>query len=155
MAAIDVLKTSALFKAISDADLHRLAGSCQLRSAIVGEVLFNEGEKSSSLFLIQGGTVGIGKMGSGGDEAVTHVGAGSHFGEMGMLESNVKRSATATVQEATQLLEIPYEAIDSMVQSSPQAGMIFYKNLASNLAGRIRRTTEDLTGLRGLRLRSL
>jgi len=155
MPAIDVLKSSPLFKGVSEMDLQTLASACQMKSTIVGEVLFHEGEKSSSLFLIQSGTVGIGKMASGGDEAVTHVGAGSHFGEMGMLESNVKRSATATVQEPTQLLEVPYSAIETLVQKSPQAGMLFYKNLASNLAGRIRKTTEDLTGLRGLRLRSL
>jgi CRP-like cAMP-binding protein len=158
MSIAPFLKSSVLFKDWPDSDIGALASLCTKRHLAPGETLFDEGEISKALYLLLSGTMSIKKASSQGDQAVTNIGGHSHFGEMGMLTSEgqpEKRSATASAVEPSEIVEIGYDAIRQILSKSPAAGCAFYRNLATNLAGRIRKTTEDLAGLRALRLRQL
>jgi len=87
---------------------------------------------------------------------VAKIGSGGHLGEMALLAIEGvpdKRSATADSTEHSEVLEISYSSLEKLTKASPTFAAVFYKNLAMTLAGRIRRTTEDLAGLRALRLR--
>jgi CRP-like cAMP-binding protein len=154
---ISVIKSSVLFKDISDAELSKLASQCVMKSLSPGESLFFEKEESKALYIVATGTISIKKSSSAGDESVTHLGGHSHLGEMALLmkvdERYERRSATAEASEMSLVLEIPYDALTHFFNSSPAVGLAFYRNLAVSLAGRIRRTTEDLAGVRALRLR--
>ena len=157
MNALSILKQSSLFHGWSEGDLQKLAAQCKIKDLGAGEGLFVQGEESQSFFIVGSGTVVIRRMSAGEEEAVSTVGPGSVLGEMAMLVptgSPVEaRSAGAEAREHTVVVEIPLTHFEKMVKDSPALGMMFYKNLGITLAGRIRRTTEDLAGLRSLRLR--
>lgn len=155
-AVIETIKSCVLFSGFSEGDLKKVADSSKSHDLNPGQALFFENDASSALFIVARGTLAIRKASKAGDEGVTQVGSSNVLGEMGLLSktgSVETRSATAEATEPSQVLEISYSGLDSMFKVSPNAGHIFYRNLAVMLAGRIRRTTEDLAGLRALRLR--
>ena len=156
MKITELLKSSALFKDAKEIDLEKVAVTCTERMLSPGETLFFEGEVSSSLFLLASGTINIKKASSKGEEAVTSIAQGSHFGELALLNREgglEKRSAMAEAGEASVIVEVPFTPLLKYIDSSPAFGLLFYRNVAVTLASRIRRTTEDLAGLRALRLR--
>jgi CRP-like cAMP-binding protein len=158
MATLSTLKKSPLFKGFSDADFEKVAAFCVDRPLAAGDTVFAEGDEAKAFYLVENGTVIIKKTSSRGDESMVNFGGGSHFGELGLLGLDgaaEKRSASAEATEAGKVLEIPNDAFTKFLEASPSAGLHFYRNLAVNLAGRIRRTTEDLVGLRALRLRNV
>ncbi len=131
----------------------KLATLCSTRVLTGGEALFYENDEAPSFYIIETGTIAIRKSAASGDEDVAKMGTGNHFGEMGLLGEAQRRSATAEAVEPTTVVEIPIRAFEDLINEHQNAGLHFYRNLAVTLAGRIRRTTEDLTGIRSLRLR--
>ena len=158
MAIVEVLKKTKLFEGFDADDFRALAEICQTRDLSRSQSLFTEGTKSTSLFVVAQGTIAIKKSGDKGDDHdVSKIGSGGHFGEMAMLTTEAepeKRSTSAEAAELTQVVEISYDDFKAFLSSKPQRGLQVYKNIAVSLAGRIRKTTEDLAGLRALRLRS-
>ncbi|MBS1985679.1 MAG: cyclic nucleotide-binding domain-containing protein [Bdellovibrionales bacterium] len=160
MSALQSLKNCSLFEGWSDADLQKLISSSFTKNLTAGELLFTEGEASNSFFVVTAGTVGIQKSGRDGDgQSVSNIGTNSHFGEMALLVGKglapEKRSASAEALETTTIVEIPFGVFEKILNDSPQLGLHFYKNVSRSLAGRIRKTTEDLAGIKSLRLRSV
>lgn len=156
MPAFQNLKTSPLFKNWSQEDLSILASKAKLTTLSHGESIFSEGEAATSLYVVLSGTIKIHKSANDNHEAVTIIGSGSHLGEFGLLAqdpSSQLRFGSAEASEPTQLLEVSYQSLNEMLEAKPELAAIFYKALAMTLAVRIRRTTEDLAGLKALRLR--
>ena len=81
---------------------------------------------------------------SGETIEVARLGTGSHFGEMALLDNEV-RSATATTSEKTELIVIPYEKLTTVLKADNGLAVQFYKELAHFLGGRLRLTTTDLS----------
>ena len=57
MAILDTLKSSDLFKGLDDTRLKKVAQLCRSRSFQRGEVVFNEGEDATELFLLSEGRI--------------------------------------------------------------------------------------------------
>jgi len=158
MAILAALKKSPLFKGFSDHDLDKVAAFCEEQSLVAGDAVFSEGDPTDAFYIVEDGTIAIKKTSSRGDESMVNFGPGSHFGELGLLSVDgvtEKRSASAEAAEQTRLVVVPNAAFEKFLAGSQGSGLLFYRNLAVNLAGRIRRTTEDLVGLRALRLRNV
>ncbi len=156
---LEVLQKSTLFTQCPPATLVKLSEKSHLKEINPGQAIFFENQESQSFYLIQSGTVTIKKTSEKGDVDIAKIAAGSYLGELALLreanESYPKRSASAEAQEFCVLLEIPYSAFESIVNDDPVFGRQFFKNLSMQLAGRIRRTAQDLSSLKALRLRHL
>jgi CRP-like cAMP-binding protein len=156
MEASMALKGSKLFKDFSDSDLKTLGAALKIRELNVGETLFYEGEDSNSLYFVAKGTIGIKKNSAKGEQDIAQIGSGSHFGELAMLHfegPHDKRSATAEAKEASQVIEIIFGDLEKILKTNAQLGLLFYRNIAISLAGKIKKTTEDLSDLKSIRLR--
>jgi CRP-like cAMP-binding protein len=152
------LRQNPLFSDWNEKDFEKLFEMTSMKLLSAGEILFNEGELADTFYVLLSGTISIKKATPTGEEAVTTFGPGTTFGELSMLHKGgleEKRSATAQAIEATQLVEFPILTFEKLLETSASASVSFYKNLAVQLAARIRRTTEDLAGIRALRLRHL
>ena len=66
----DVLKGTALFSALSDAELESLATRTLIRSYVSGELIFSEGEPCAGLYIVSRGRVRIFKISPSGREQV-------------------------------------------------------------------------------------
>lgn len=118
----------------------RLAGIGERRAFAAGSVLMRQGEESSCMFVILGGTVSVVREHPhiSTPIALAHLGPGEIVGEMGLLDGD-PRSATVTALEDTLAVEISGEVLQAIVAEHPDV----YASLTRVLSKRLR-TTNDL-----------
>jgi CRP/FNR family transcriptional regulator, cyclic AMP receptor protein len=84
-----ILRTIPLFAAMEEDDLHRIATFASSDSASPGTVLVREGDYSTELVAIEDGTADVMRDG----ERVAALGPGDVFGEMGVLEKELRTAS--------------------------------------------------------------
>ncbi len=95
------LKAIPLFANLDDHDLQVIATFANETSVSEGDVLVREGDFSYELMAIEEGTAEVRR----GDEALATLGPGDFFGEVGVLQ-NEMRNATITATTAMRLITL-------------------------------------------------
>ena len=91
------IKNSTMLQGLSDQELGKLAGFCEMREMAEGTTVFIENMPGESLFLVKKGTIRVSRMFAEGDEQTLVVlGPEDIFGEMAVIDG-LPRSATARV----------------------------------------------------------
>ena len=103
-----------------------------------GDILFCEFELGSSVFFLQSGTVKITKILADKEKILAILGPGDIFGEMAILEK-APRSATAIVEEDTQVLEFSNESFAQLVNAQPSIAIKLLKLLADRIKDQSRK----------------
>jgi len=148
-AAERLLADAPLFGALPSSARADLAASPRVTLA-KDEILFAAGDPASAVYLVLGGEVALEIDGADGKSVcVAVVGAGGAFGELGALDGQ-PRSVGARATAQTTLLSIKASAFLAHIRSHPE----FALAIASELAGKLRRTNAQLTGLTFHSLRS-
>lgn len=147
-----ILSLTEIFDNLTAVQLELIASICVSEEYSKGHVLLRENEDSDELYIIGSGGVEIlmhpGVVGDTKDlemEAITliELRQGQVFGEISLVDQGL-RSATAKIsQNGTQLLRIPRERLMLLCDTYPELGYRIMKNLAADLAFKIRST--DLT----------
>jgi CRP-like cAMP-binding protein len=97
-----------------------LAARSALRPYGPGEVIVRKGDRSTELFVIERGSVGVEVPRDGGGAAeVTQLGVGQCFGEMGLLTGEV-RSATVRAKVLSHLVVIDHDAFHEVLAGHPE-----------------------------------
>lgn len=99
---LQALQSSAFFKHLPSTSLDSLIFSGRLFSAPAHQVLFREGEAGQSSFILTQGSLVI----SQNNKAINVLSQGTSFGEISLLVSGGRRTATATTQTECLFLEI-------------------------------------------------
>lgn len=152
MAHHNLLKPVYLFKNLRDDELDKVNDVVKVKRYSRGQPIFEEGSLATALYLVKMGSVAIKQAQNGEDIQVALLGSGSHFGEMAFIDSE-PRSATAECVEDTDILEISYDNLNTLMARDSHLATKFYCALAHFLAGRLRTTTHDLSFSRELNLR--
>ncbi len=98
-----------------------------------GEIIFREGEISGCMYDIKRGCVGIySDYGKPSQKLLTKLGADEFFGEMGLLDKEV-RSATAVAIEDSAIEVIRMENIALMFEKRPAKVMMILQHLTQRL----------------------
>ena len=79
---------------MSDADLDEMVAGAVIKTFAAGETLFKEGDAADGLHLIRRGSVTISQTIGGKEVVLAYVAAGNYVGEMALLSSEAKRTAT-------------------------------------------------------------
>jgi CRP-like cAMP-binding protein len=109
------LRKVQLFEGLSDEDVLRIQQVAENVELNAGQVLFEEGKKGDTFYVVLRGRVELVKRARDGSEQKLAVAReGEAFGEMALL-NQTPRSATARALEAAQLLEISRDAFDSLL----------------------------------------
>lgn len=133
-----------LFKTLSQKELGTVVALGQIQTFNEGDTVFIRGEPAKALYLIKYGSIKIQQSTETGDTLdVAILGAGSHFGEMALVDAE-PRSATAVAAERTELFVIPYEKLNMVLNQDVELAAKFYREMTHFLCGRLRRTTSDL-----------
>lgn len=138
-----LLKNIYLFEHFTDTELAQVEKIVKKQTVEAGQDVFGQGAAAESLFVIAYGSIRISQEGNGGEMVIRPLATGSHFGEMALIDRQ-KRSATATAVERSELLEVPYDALESLFVDAPELAAKLYKSLAHYLSGRLRETTSQL-----------
>jgi len=147
-----ILSLTDIFDTLTATQLELIASICASDTHPKGTILLKENEDSDELYIIGRGGVEIlmnpGVVGGAADQhlapiLLTELRQGQVFGEVALVDQG-HRSATVKIsREDTQLLRIPRERLMLLCDTYPELGYKLMKNLAADLAFKIRNT--DLT----------
>jgi CRP-like cAMP-binding protein len=104
-----------------------------------GDRLFQDGQPSDSMYLIQKGTVSIQKGSDEGALEISKVYANEVIGELSFFDRR-PRSASAIAITDVEVIEIDFGALDKVYTNIPP----YLKTIMSSVAERLRKTTEQL-----------
>jgi CRP/FNR family cyclic AMP-dependent transcriptional regulator len=135
-----LLTDTDFFRDLSEEDLAFLIPTCTVRTLRRGDLLFEEGDDCSELFVVSSGLVAISKKSIDGRESVVALmERGELFGEMGMLDG-LGRSAEARALEPSEIIAIPYAPVRQLFEDRPA----LLWGTTAMLVGRLRAMDEAL-----------
>ncbi len=102
------------------------------RMAVVGTVLFREGDPGTELYVIQRGRIRLSRSIRGVDKTMVELPAGEFFGEMSIINDK-PRAATATVVEDAQLLVLDPRTFEAMIKANTEIAVRMIKKLTGRL----------------------
>jgi CRP/FNR family cyclic AMP-dependent transcriptional regulator len=137
----EVLRTVHLFQGLGDADLELLEGAISYLGLSDGEVIFNEGQPSEDIYVIERGGVRIQRETPFGVQHLSTVRAGSVFGEMNFIDGR-SRSADAVAEGPTKLLRVSHGALREVFEAEPDLALAFLREFWRGLADKVREANE-------------
>lgn len=116
-----------------------------LRKLGQGEILFNDGEKANSLFIIQKGQLRLFKPKGKGFIEIAVLRAGEVIGEMAYFDDDGggKRSCSASAMVSSEVIEISFTAFSKTMQGLNP----WFKTIINTLANRLRATNSRVKEL--------
>ncbi|WP_321344109.1 cyclic nucleotide-binding domain-containing protein [Breoghania sp.] len=128
---IPLLRQVPLLGEFSDEQLRLLAFSAENVIANEGEVIFREGERSDSSYVIASGKVAL-RGGEDKKEDLATVGPGTLLGEMALFIETT-RPNTAVTLERTEMIRIRRALFKRMLQEYPDIAQAMHQGLAERL----------------------
>lgn len=147
---IDNLRKAEIFAGLSDEELLRVADLCRAMRVPAGKSVFSEGDEGSELYIIHEGSVRVmintrSPDGAVAPSTINMLYAGQCFGEMVLLNSG-SRSATVAAAEPTTLIVIHESEFRFLCEENPRIGYRVIRNLAQDLAYKLRSSNLLLRG---------
>lgn len=137
---VDLLASVPLFEALAREDLARVAEVAVRRRFQADEVVFREGDASSTAYIIRSGRArAIRQHGDGRSITLAHFGPGDIFGELAMLDDE-RRSATVETLEPSEAIAILGADMRRLLREHPDLAV----KLVISLGRRLRETNERL-----------
>ena len=138
----DVLKEQVLLQDIDKAGINKIAKITRQVSIKKGEPLFKETDDTKGLWLIQSGKIEISRVTADGwRQTLVVLTAGHFFGELSILE-NRKHVASAVALEDTELLLLPKEDFDKMMEEDCALALNIVKRIAIVMSKNLRRMND-------------
>jgi CRP/FNR family cyclic AMP-dependent transcriptional regulator len=129
----DVLRAIPLFEGLSESDADALAGALVERRFRAEELVFQQGDAGSSMFLIASGAVNIHLPAEGGGTvSLKDLAPPEYFGELSVFEDS-RRSSGARATTETVLLELGRAELSSYLERRPVAAMAILRTLSQRL----------------------
>jgi len=144
------LSLTEIFDNLSSTQLELVASICEAASLDKGQVLFSENEGSDEMYVIAQGAVQV-LMNPGAISLdtdlepvlLTELQQGQVVGEVALVDQGLRSATIKASQEDTQVLRLPRERLMLLCDTYPELGYKIMRNLAADLALKIRKT--DLT----------
>jgi CRP-like cAMP-binding protein len=129
---VELLRRVPLFANIDTSRLKLLAFTSERLTFNAGAVLFREGDRGDSAYLILEGKVDVSVGSPNGDVVVAHLGANNIVGEMALL-CEMPRTATITAAEPLDTLKIKKDQFFQLMRDLPQMTLEIMRELAVRL----------------------
>ncbi|HUS62135.1 MAG TPA: Crp/Fnr family transcriptional regulator [Acidimicrobiales bacterium] len=140
MSTADLLSRTELFRELVSDALEELVAAAEPRSLSRNEVIFDEGDPSTHLYVVRSGRIAIGNKSVDGRESVVALmGEGDIFGELGFFDGGT-RSAGARAIEPSEVISLPNQPVHDILDRNPD---VLWRVVAM-LARRLRSTDETL-----------
>ncbi len=129
---LEALQHVALFQDLTMKQLVLALNQFQAVNCPKGQVVIAEGDAGASLYVVVSGELSVHRNGT----EIARLGAGSHFGEMALLNKR-RRSATVVAQTEVRLLVQERQEFISLVNQDPMIGLKFLWALSQSLSQRL------------------
>ena len=141
---IEELRKIPLFEHLTDEELKILSSLIEERTFEPEERVFSEGDPGDGIYIIKKGRIRISILLPGiGEELLTLLRNGSHFGEMSVIEDK-HRSASAIADDKTTCLFIPKKRFLQFLNQNIEVENKILKGLVQELSSRLRKTDNKL-----------
>jgi len=136
-AVLKLLRDLSIFRGLGEGELRRVARLFSQKLLRPGEVVFEEGSAGSELYVIERGEIEI--KTKEGDKLLGTIRSGGVIGEIAFLNGE-PRTAYAVSKSATIVRVIYRTDFDRLIQHEVHLGLIFFQNVALDLAGKLKQS---------------
>lgn len=145
----NILKQADIFFELTPTQLELVASLCQERRLNTGDLIFEENTPSDELYIIAQGEVEIQVDPSlvaddtarlMGPVTIATLRRGQSFGEIALVDQGLRSASAKCAQHNTHLLIIRRDKLMNLCDTYPQLGYRLMRNLAADLALKIRNT---------------
>lgn len=117
---------------------------CHVKKYAARSTIIHAGDESETLYYIIEGSVSVVIEDEDSNEIIlAYLNPGDFFGEMGLFEAEIKRSAWINTRTACEVAEIHYNQFMVLARETPE--ILF--QLSSQLASRLRNTSRKVSNL--------
>lgn len=145
----NALKEADVFYQFSPDQLEIVARLCRQHTYQTGELIFLEGSRGDELYIILSGEVDIlvdptlvsqnpGEQYQ--PSTIATLRRGQSFGEVSLVDQGLRSATARAAQKDTLLLVIPSQEIRQLCEADHYIGFLLMRNLAAELALKIRNT---------------
>jgi CRP/FNR family transcriptional regulator, cyclic AMP receptor protein len=142
VAIINLLRDLDLFKGLGDGELRKVARLFTQKLFRPGEKIFDRDDAGSEAYVVMRGQIEI--LLDENTVPIAAMGQGQVFGELSFLDGG-KRGAMAVAKQASIVLVMQRSQFFEMTQREPNLGLAVMRNIALELAVRLRRTNAALS----------
>jgi CRP-like cAMP-binding protein len=141
-----ILQRTDIFFDLTEPQLEMIAGLCTEENPKQNELIIQENTAGTEMYIIASGEVEIlvspPPAGSGAppDLPVATLSRGQTFGEMALVDQGLRSASVRCVSRECRLLVIPRDRLIRLCDSYPDLGYRLMRNIASDLAFKIRST---------------
>jgi CRP/FNR family cyclic AMP-dependent transcriptional regulator len=146
---INSLKQADIFFELTPDQLEMVAAVCEERRYNAGDIVFEENAASDELYVIAQGDVDIQldpslvageDMKSPGLVTIATLRRGQSFGEVALVDQGLRSATAKCAADNTQLIILPRDRLIRLCDTNPALGYRLLRNLAADLAMKIRGT---------------
>ncbi len=144
MGAMERINNTPLFECLDEEEREALAQVAILKTFPKNTILFSEGDRTDSIYIVHSGKVKVNIIDQNGKEIILSLlGPGEYFGEMAALVEGESRSASVMTRETTKLFVISRNDFKEVLSSHPD--MVF--NLLKGSLERLRVANKNIESL--------
>ena len=147
MSITTILKQAGIFRDLTPEQLELIAAIAQEREYHTGDLLFEENSTSDELYIIGRGEVDlqinpalVGEDEVIGPITIATLRRGQSFGEIALVDQGVRTASVRCARYDTCLVIIPRDKLMQLCEAHPQLGYRLMRNLAVDLAAKLRDT---------------
>ena len=126
---VDELRAIPLFASATDAGLERMAATAGELDCPAGQIVAQEGDPGSGMFVILDGTALVEWRGGS-----VELGPGTFFGELTVLAPGGTRIARVRAATDMRCLAIPRDDAIALVESEPSVALVMLREVARRFA---------------------
>ncbi len=142
-----LLKRLDIFSSLEDDAMSRVRRLMKRQLVPAGWILFREGDEGQQMYIVMAGRVAISINTDAGDEIeVAQVGEGSFFGEMAILEKDLRSATCRTVSDCV-LLSLDSAGFRVLMNDEPTAAISIMQKMLNTAAGRLQKTGSFLSDM--------
>jgi CRP/FNR family transcriptional regulator, cyclic AMP receptor protein len=142
LAIINLLRPLSMFAGLGDGELRKIARLFVQKLYRPAEQVFARGESGDEAYVVLRGKINIQLEQTA--QPIAQLGDGKIFGELAFLDA-APRSAFAVATQPSILLVIKRDSFSDLVRREPTLGMMVMRNLAQDLAVKLRGVNEALS----------
>jgi hypothetical protein len=145
LAIINLLRPLSMFAGLGDGELRKIARLFVQTLYRPGDQIFASGQISDEAYVVLRGKINI--QFEEKSPPIAQLGDGKIFGEMAFLDG-APRAAYAIATQPSILLVIKRDAFTELVRREPMLGMMVMRNLAQDLAAKLRGVNDTIAGIK-------
>jgi CRP/FNR family cyclic AMP-dependent transcriptional regulator len=144
-----ILRETDIFYELSQEQLERIAAICEERTYQLGTFIFHENTASDEVYIIAEGqvdiqvdpqTLGIEVEEGPGPGTIATLQRGQVFGEVALVDQGLRSASAKCASKYARLLAFKREDIIKLCQADYHLGYLVMRNVAADLAFKIRST---------------